>query len=180
MKFGKLRLKDGQIIGKNSNHKVKWVCDCGKEKSIVLRSVLQGYTTSCNQCRLIFVSSETMFGRLRIKTEQNVHERSDKKTWWVCKCGDEKLIQIKYVLMGRTTSCGSCNKIFIHENMTFGRLRIKTPQTLYPWSHRKIEWICRCGSEKLIKSMNVTSGHTKSCGGCNIKKATGVRIHLFN
>jgi predicted SprT family Zn-dependent metalloprotease len=110
-KFGKLRIKIPQNINSGSHKKIEWICDCGKEKLIEIRKVLSGNTTSCKQCNLITVSIFRKFGKLRIKKSQNILPRSNKKIWWICNCGREKLIQINYVISNKTISCGQCSEL---------------------------------------------------------------------
>jgi hypothetical protein len=121
------------------------------------------------------------FGKLRIKTPQDITSGSHKKVEWICDCGKEKSIQIKLVLSGNTKSCGQCNLITASEIITkkFGKLQIKTPQDIKPGSYKKITWICNCGREKLIPIHIVLSGDTKSCGQCNQISAKEIATRKF-
>jgi hypothetical protein len=170
-KFGKLRIKTPQDILPGSNKKVEWICDCEREKLISIYSVIYGYTTSCGRCNIISSNEipSKKFGKLRIKKPQDIKPGSNKKIWWVCDCGKEKLISIHSVLSNITTSCNMCNSILSSEIAIkkFGKLRIKVPQDILPGSERKIEWTCDCGKEKLIRIDCVLSGNTKSCGQCS-------------
>jgi len=54
---------------------------------------------------------------------------------------------------------------------TFNRLTVKS---LYPVGDRYGRyWICQCtcGNEIAVRSNNLTSGHTKSCGCLHIEQA---------
>jgi hypothetical protein len=169
-KFGKLRIKIPQNITSGSAKKIEWICDCGKETIIKICEVLNGHSISCGQCNLITASeiATKKFGKLRIKTPQDVLPGSTKKIEWICDCGKEKNIGIKYVLCSVSTSCGLCNLISAEEisKRKFCKLRIKEPQDILPGSKKKIIWICDCGKEKLIKTCLVISNNTKSCGNC--------------
>jgi hypothetical protein len=121
------------------------------------------------------------FGKLRIKTPQDIKPGSAKKIEWICDCGREKFISIGYVISSHTTSCGFCNLIPAAEIATkkFGKLRIKIPQDIFPGSHKKIEWICDCGKEKLISIYKIISNHTTSCGQCNLIRAEEISKRKF-
>jgi predicted SprT family Zn-dependent metalloprotease len=170
-KFGKLRIKIPQDIKPGSAKKIEWICDCGREKLIQINCVLSGHTTSCGFCNQIHAADIAFkkFGKLRIKIPQDILPGSNKKIEWICDCGKEKLIRIKKIVSGNIISCGQCDQVYSAEITTkkFGKLRIKTPQDILPGSDKKIEWICDCGREKLIRIADVLSGHTISCGNCS-------------
>jgi hypothetical protein len=109
-KFGKLRVKIPQSIKPGSNKKIEWICDCGREKFITIYKVMSGHTKSCGLCNVIAAVNMVLkkFGKLRIKTPQDILPGSHKKIEWVCDCGREKFIRIDYVLLGDSTSCGQC------------------------------------------------------------------------
>jgi hypothetical protein len=182
-KFGKLRIKVPKDIMSGSRKKILWICDCGKEKLISIYNVLSGNITSCNNCNLISAAdiATKKFGKLRIKTPQDIKSRSDKKILWICDCGKEKLVKIGYVLSNQITSCGQCNLISAADIATkkFSKLRIKIPQDIKPKSDKKILWICNCGREKLIRISNVFSGNTISCGQCSQISAAEIASKKF-
>ena len=170
-KFGKLRIKIPQEIFPCSDKKTEWICDCGKEKFIQIKYVISGNTTTCGRCNEI--SAEEMstrkFGKLRIKTPQDILLRSHKKIEWICDCSKETQKQICNVTNGHTTSCGHCSEISanIVSEMKFGKLRIKTPQNINPGSAKKIRWVCDCSKETITRIHLVLSGKTSSCGNCH-------------
>jgi len=61
----------------------------------------------------------------------------------------------------------------------FGKLRMKFPRSVLPWSKKKEIWVCDCGKEKLIRISLIISGHTKSCGRCNEISAEEMKIRKF-
>jgi hypothetical protein len=170
-KFGKLKMKIPRDVFPCSNKKIEWVCDCGKEICAIIADVLSGHTSSCGYCNEIPASNiaNRKFGKLHIKTPQNILPGSNQYTTWVCDCGRETNKQIYQVIHGYTTSCGLCNLIpaDIIADTKFGKLRIKIPQDIFPGSDEKIVWICDCGKETTTRISYVISGNTKSCGRCN-------------
>jgi hypothetical protein len=112
-KFGKLRIKIPQDILPGSHKKIEWICDCGREINSKINHVLSNRSMSCGQCNLICANEiiTRKFGKLQIKNPQDIFPRSEKKIWWVCNCGQEKLIKITDVVCGNTKSCGQCSKL---------------------------------------------------------------------
>jgi predicted SprT family Zn-dependent metalloprotease len=112
--------------------------------------------------------SKRKFGKLRIKTPQDILSGSHEKILWVCDCGKEAYIKIANVVNENTKSCGKCKEILVERDKKFGRLHIKTSQFLKLGSHEKILWVCDCGKEKLIGVFYVLSGNTTSCRQCRL------------
>jgi hypothetical protein len=170
-KFGKLSLVNPIHLLSESDKKALWKCDCGKEKFILIKNVLSGKSSSCGQCNLITAAeiATKKFGKLRIKTPQDILPGSNKKVEWICDCGKEKLIIVTKVLSAHTTSCGLCNLITADQIAIrkFGKLQIKYPQSVFPNSHKKIKWVCDCGREKSIVIESVIRGYVTSCNMCN-------------
>jgi hypothetical protein len=51
-KFGRLQMRDPQIVKANSNKKVWWRCDCGREIFSKVFAVTRGKARSCGRCYL--------------------------------------------------------------------------------------------------------------------------------
>jgi very-short-patch-repair endonuclease len=172
MPFGKLHVKEACEVSPGSYKKIPCVCDCGKEKYISIRYIISGHTKSCGRCNEI--SAEEMKTwkpyKLRMKYPKDILKGSNKKEWWLCDCENEKLIKIDDVISGNTKSCGECNEIPAEEmEKKRGKLQMKYPHNVFPSSTKLEWWLCDCGNETLASVHNVISGHTKSCGKCNLK-----------
>lgn len=170
-KFGKLKIKYATNYAKGSHKKVIWVCDCGREKEIIISNVTRGLTTSCGHCNEVYIDQTKKFGKLRIKYPKTIFLKSEKEIEWICDCGKEITIKICYVTNLDTTSCGRCNEISSEElkEKKFGALRLEMLKDLKPFSHEKLRWVCDCGNKTEITVFNVTRGLTKSCGKCREK-----------
>lgn len=170
-KFGKLRIKDPNSVGTSSRKKKEFVCECGKSKSIIIRDVLVGKTSSCGRCGVMDSNwwSAKKFGSLLLKKPKELHIGSHAKELWTCDCGKEKPISVKDVTNGSVTSCGHCNEMGAGwwSEAIFGRLRLKDPRTLNKSTNKKAVFVCRCGNENLHSVQSVTSGRTSSCGKCS-------------
>ena len=106
----------------------------------------------------------------RLKVVKRVDD-ARKGTFWLCKCdcGNDKIVESRYLRMGLIKSCGCITK----ENnfnrctidltgRTFGRLTV----IQYDHSKNGAYWLCRCecGKTKVIKGNSLTRGVTTSCG----------------
>ena len=91
------------------------------------------------------------------------------KSMWKCscECGNEKIVYGGHLESGHTKSCGCIRpprtKLY---GKTFGRLTVLDWEGNGKWRCR-----CECGNEILVKTDNLNSGNTKSCG-CLQKEKT--------
>ncbi len=98
----------------------------------------------------------------------------DKGTCWRCKCscGKETTVPIYLLLKNQVKSCG-CLKhkpaynAKDHTGERFGMLVAIERLQRYRGKEIFYRCVCDCGAEKKISSGNLTSGHTRSCGGKN-------------
>ncbi len=165
IKYGKLQMKDPIETHPNSKIRVIWICDCGKEILSNISSVTRGLTKSCGKCSLLTAEylKNRKFGKLQIKEQIDILPGSEKTVTWICDCGNETNTKICYVVNGDTTSCGKCNII---KQTKFGRLQLKSQIQIHAGSHKKVTWICDCGTEIEAYMFNVTRGTTTTCGRC--------------
>src|SRR5271157_4964251 len=98
---------------------------------------------------------------------------SNKKDLFECKCGKIKLMKIEYIPMGKSKTCGECNKRSAEwwNDRWFNDLVLLYPEDLHLNSSKKKEFKCKCGKVKLIKVSHVTTEVQKACGDCNKKPA---------
>lgn len=106
----------------------------------------------------------------RLKVVKRVDD-SRKGTFWLCKCdcGNDKIVESRYLRMGLIKSCGcitkenNFNRCMIDlTGRTFGRLTV----IRYDHSKNGAYWLCKCecGKTKVIKGTSLTKGETTSCG----------------
>ena len=104
------------------------------------------------------------------------NERSCSSVKWECKCdcGNTKIVASNALVSGRTISCGCYQKSgapYLGKNqkdlsgMRFGRLTVLN-KTEYKAKDGCIMWkcVCDCGKTVNVRSHNLISGGTKSCG----------------
>jgi len=92
--------------------------------------------------------------------------------FWKCKCqcGSETVVPIYSLLKNQIKSCGCLKHQEARNAKDFSGTRFglftaveKLPR--YKNGETYYRCICDCGAEKLVKSCNLKSGHTRSCGG---------------
>jgi hypothetical protein len=108
------------------------------------------------------------FGKLTVISLD--HKNSRSQPFWLCQCecGNTKLVMGGNLLSGGTKSCG-CTKGKKAINLLgkkFGELepikrniKRKSIQGLAFW-----DCLCNCGRIVTVRSDNLTSGHSKTCG----------------
>lgn len=121
------------------------------------------------------------FGKLTVVSRS---ESKKGKAYWLCRCdcGVEKVVYGYSLNSGNTRSCGCIQRELGKESIKklhskldkHPRFKDLTGQkfnmlTAISWSvHRsgKVEWKCRCdcGKETTVLALNLTRGHTTSCG----------------
>jgi hypothetical protein len=102
--------------------------------------------------------------------------KTDKEgTWWLCECdcGKEKIASTLTLRRGSVGSCGCkrvehCQKMLIDlTGKRYGKLtvlkRVPAPEKD---KSNKPYWLCECdcGNRKVVLSINLKVGGTKSCG----------------
>lgn len=92
-------------------------------------------------------------------------KRNDKYTRWICQCdcGNQIEVRTDYLRNKHTTSCGCVKKQFFQYKdlvgQQFGRLIVIEN---LPGGKKKCK--CQCGNIIEVKTDNLTSGNTQSCG----------------
>jgi len=96
---------------------------------------------------------------------QRAPKRKDKYTRWICNCDCGNTVEIRtdYLTSGHTTSCGCEKEKWFKKKYVngqrFGKLiilqSIGTDSKLCK---------CDCGNTTIVKTYNLTSGNTQSCG----------------
>ena len=172
-RFGKL------LVVKKSDKKINdrpaWdcVCDCGGKITVKTSDLTSGKVSHCkNETKISSKYLNIVGKRFGSLVVTNIVGSSKSGIVWHCKCdcGNECDIPYSSLSSGNTKSCGSSS----HRNLgngfkdltgkRFGMLTAKYP--LDERKHRKVVWhcVCDCGNEVDVKSNNLISGNTKSCG----------------
>lgn len=97
--------------------------------------------------------------------------------YWKCRCdcGNETIVPIYALVHGTTKSCGCLkhNTAVNAKDFTgqkFGMLTAIERLSRYKNGETYYKCLCDCGNEKIVKSGNLRSGHTISCGQHNHKR----------
>lgn len=121
-----------------------------------------------------------VFGRLTVIEEEI--PRKTKRIRWICQCecGTIKAISSNDLRMGKTLSCGCLRNDKVRqaignklEGQRFGKLIVleQVNSILEPSGILRTAWKCHCdcGNDVIVKTINLKSGDTTSCG-CSISK----------
>lgn len=171
-KFG--RLTAVREVERNKSNQRQWLCECecGNAKVVRMHSLRSGETKSCGCLpRPKMDLTGNVYDRLTVIKEDKP-KGNDRMFLCQCSCGNKTSIYMNSLRNGTTKSCGCLRNERASEtwkkdlsNQKFGRLTaIKTVGThetkqLYVWLCK-----CDCGNEVEVRSDNLTSGETKSCG----------------
>ena len=131
------------------------------------------------------------FGRLTVLYRDLTKPKGHgHKAYWVCQCECGNTVSVKShcLLSGETKSCGCFQKEQTSKaikinliNQRFGALTVikEAPSIYEPSGAIRTAWLCKCdcGNEVIVKTINLRSGDTKSCG-C-IKSAGEYRIEYI-
>lgn len=176
-RFGKLvAIRE---VERDKHKQRRWLCkcDCGNTKVIRMHYLRSGETKSCGCLpRPKMDLTGKVFGRLTVIKEDK--PKGDNRMFLCqCSCGNKTSVYMNSLRNGTTKSCGCLRDERASEtrkkdltNQMFGKLtaikiaRTHTTKQLYVW-------LCKCdfGNEVEVRSDNLSSGETKSCG-CLKKK----------
>jgi len=109
-------------IQKESQKKIKFRCDCGKEKEIRIFTVMRGMAKTCGNCNQIILKPGDKLGIFTYsgKFTINIHLRSSKKILLTCNNGHIKLISIR---IAEHSSCSECNILVLNPGDTYGTFK---------------------------------------------------------
>jgi hypothetical protein len=168
---------------------VYWLCkcDCGNEKIVVGKNLLNGISKSCGCYQKEKASNAYLknligkrFGRLMVinRAKNYINPSSGRvRTVWacMCDCGKEVEVALGELMNEDTQSCGCLQKERTSKakledlvGKKFGRLLViqrASNQTLLK-GQEIVKWVCLCdcGNKKEIAARSLKSGATKSCG----------------
>lgn len=181
-KFGSLRPVDPQSIGRCSDKKIEWECDCGRRFHTSMNHVYSGSTSTCGKCdwKSYEFWNSSWFGNLRMANPQEMALKSSKTTEWVCKCGQICRSVVSTVTSGHKSSCSKCyNSAMSWFNTNRDLIRsLRTPihaSEIPPgWIvinssilkvHDKLDAICgACKSRYHPLWKDIRSGKSLTCG----------------
>lgn len=170
----------------NKSYKALWRCDCGLEKRISIKSVLNGLTSSCG-CKQIkagvgncdkrkktddLISTKSLSTEdVEILDNKMLKKKDCSFISCKCKCGNLFQRQWNYIYHGSNKSCGRCGYIKSSDikNKKYGNLTVvKTPLSEYgPYSEELVECRCQCGKISKHRFKFLYLGQTTSCGRCS-------------
>jgi len=165
--------------------KVVWECkcDCGNTTFASVDPLTRGRKKSCG-CLCKEYTDEKVTKNLagqrfgRLVALRPMEERKDRYMVWECQCdcGNIAYVRSNSLTCGRTASCGCLRQDLARtqqaKNLTgqrFGRLLVMKPTEERKNGYVMWECLCDCGNTVSVRTGNLTSGNTLSCG-CMQKK----------
>lgn len=184
--------KRPQDIGANSNQKVWWLGKCGHEWEAVVAERNNGYGCPyCSNHRVLKGYNDLATTNPELAAEWHpikngdltpsmVIAKSNKKVWWLGKCGHEWEAKIENRTMGR--GCPYCSNRKILKG--FNDLATTNPELAKEWhptkngklypqmitakTSRKVWWLGECGHEWKTRVSHRSNGH--GCPYCSKSK----------
>jgi len=164
--FGKLSYLGPTIeLPKGSKRKIEVKCDCGRHKDIKLVNLINGLSTSCNECNHILLKSGENYGKIKyIGSDIYIGRSSHKKLSFECECGRLHITELQY--LNDTSSCGKCANVILENGEKYVNFKYFGERIeISPYSNKKLSFECRCGTIKNISVQYITKNQ-KSCGSC--------------
>ena len=160
------------IIKKDDSKKYKtrdsrWICkcECGLEKSVLQKYLLNGKSISCGCDRKVKLDGQK-FGYLTVLETIYGYNGYNRATYkCACDCGN--ITYVKSTAIYHTNSCGKCNiKLEKQEiGKKYGKLTVKKILPKYRNNNTYCECLCECGNDHYITKLNgLHIGNTQSCG----------------
>lgn len=177
-KFGLLTVlsKTDEVRGSNTVWECR--CDCGNIVRVRGSSLSSGNTRSCGCLRRKNASKDLTGKRFgNLTAVRPTDRRQSGNIIWecACDCGKTALVSSANLISGRIRSCG-CLLIRDLTGQRFGKLTAirvtdERQNTQTVW-----ECVCDCGNTVFVRSSNLVTGITRSCG-CLLKaELTGQRF----
>ncbi len=181
-KFGKLTiLGEASVRSKGNRIMAHCICDCGIEKDVTLKSIMNGKSTSCG-CYKIERSSEkycidetgNRYGNIVVLGRHG--KAKDGKATWDCKCelcGNEFVALGKSLRNSNQTACAACahkiggehlRKLSIGDKIGMLTILGVNDEKKGAAGQLFYDCICDCGNTKTIWGSAIRNGLTTSCG----------------
>lgn len=146
-------------------------CSCGIEKAVHGYSLTTGKSKSCGHNYNAFKDeSGNKFGDWTV-----LSYAGNQKYNCRCSCGIEKLVDVRLLRNGESTSCGHNTTGFKDiTNQTFGYLTPLEYLGNHIWKCK-----CKCGQYVDVHGYSLRSGNTKSCGCMQKELAFNSKIEKY-
>jgi len=193
-RFGNLVVQER--VGSDKRGNSRWLCrcDCGNEIYVTNSRLSAGRTKSCGCLKRKVLlrrhRERSLVGKRfgYLVAIERTAIRSDKhtRTYYLCRCdcGNKVVTHSSSLTTGHTKSCGCLAKELLVERGKEKSLVGQRFGTLVATERKVINksscylCLCDCGNKKWVRSQNLQSGGTKSCGCRN--HLSGPDSHSWN
>jgi hypothetical protein len=158
----------GELQPEKRGRSFVWLCkcDCGTIRKVSGEMLRKGVSESCGKlcCHSKFVDiSGKKFGKLTVI--KILSSRIDGEIAWECICDCGVVVRTKRGSMKSNSSCGGHKCSSTYNDLT-GKVFSKLTAIRYTHTDGNHYWDFKCSCGKIVNIMylNVTKGHTKSCG----------------
>lgn len=175
-KFGKLTAVRPTDQRKGGSVVWECVCDCGKTVFASAQNLKNGHIQSCGCLRKDLAADLTggKFGKLT--AIRPTDQRKCGSIVWecICDCGKTTFVSAQKLKTGHTQSCGCLRKDLDKDlaGRKFGRLTAVRSVDRRRGVGVVWECVCDCGKATFVRTADLKSGHTQSCG-CLRKRLGG-------
>jgi hypothetical protein len=175
-----------------SHKEFLFICDCGRERTAVMKDITDCQKASCGKCRHQPISYwiSQRWGALHLEKQEfpelEWSSGSNVKLQFSCNCGKKIYIPTNSVTRGDYTSCGHCDDMSKEYwlSQKWGKLKLDPNQELPDeWgkmSQRHFIFNCDCGKSPKIRMHRVTVGANTTCGKCNFMPKKYWLTHKFS
>lgn len=170
LQFGDLTVLEH--IG-SDNGNALWLCQCVCGEKVIKRaySLKEGTLHKCSHNKY----KEYIGQKFGYWTVIAIAGTKQRKTFFTCQCecGEIRDVPFNALKSGQSMSCGRCSHIKDLTGQQFHSWTVL--KKMPPTKKGKSRWLCRCkcGTERVIKAKDLTSGHSKSCGCSRIEDLSG-------
>jgi hypothetical protein len=168
-------------ISGGSNKRIEFRCDCGRIVETPFYKVTSGHSKSCGKCELRTKEYwlKQKWGSLRLSENSPLPPEwklnYPKKLTFICDCTRTSEKVFYSVSRGHVTTCGKClyrsKEYWLKQK--WGKLKLDPNQKLPDeWSETsviKLRCLCDCNNASYPVFHKLTSGVTRSCGGCTVQ-----------
>lgn len=163
-RFGKWTVLE-ECEDRDKYKRIWWecLCECGEQRKVSGKSLKAGQSKSCGCIKDENLTGQR-FGKLIVLRKSEEKGKQGNTSWdCVCDCGNHTKVITSLLKNGNTKSC-CCKRNIDLTGQRFGKLIVLRKSGKNRHYHTIWDCVCDCGNSTKVKTSNLNSGNTKSCG----------------